>query len=173
MRSPAAHEWPLWRALRLCALADSPDAYASTLASEQQRSPDIWASRLAAALSSGRDRPLIVEADGDAGRTPIGMLWAKAEGEDELTVCLYQVWVAPEGRGRGAGARLVDSAIAWARQLNAKSVVLSVTSGDTPAFRLYRRAGFVPDGAATERRAGEPLMEQAMRLDLMTAAAQA
>jgi hypothetical protein len=46
IRTLAAHEWPKHHEARLRSLADSPDAFGSTLAAEQQRSADDWAARL-------------------------------------------------------------------------------------------------------------------------------
>ncbi|GAB3403439.1 GNAT family N-acetyltransferase [Massilia agilis] len=156
------HDWPAWRDMRLRSLADSPDAFGSTLAEEQPRPADVWAARLAAAAVSGRDRPLVAEVDGAA----VGLLWAKVDAADESVVNLFQVWVAPEGRGRGVGASLLREAIHWARSTGAGAVQLGVTQGDTPAQRLYARAGFRPVGAPEPLRPGSPLLSQAMRLAL-------
>jgi ribosomal protein S18 acetylase RimI-like enzyme len=81
------------------------------------------------------------------------------------TASLYQVWVAPEARGRGIGAALLDAAITWARAHRAHALHLSVTAGDGAAARLYRRTGFV-DVGAPEPRPGTALFEQAMVLAL-------
>jgi hypothetical protein len=41
IRAIGGKEWPLWRSLRLRALADSPDAYRATL-DEEFNQPDEW-----------------------------------------------------------------------------------------------------------------------------------
>lgn len=162
IRTLEAHDWPAWRAIRLRSLADSPDAFGSMLAEEQARPADAWAARLAAAAVSGRDRPLVAE----AGGSPVGLLWAKRDAADASVVNLFQVWVAPEWRGRGVGASLLHEAIRWARSTGALAVQLGVASGDTPAMRLYARAGFRPVGAPEPLRPGSVLLSQAMRLAL-------
>ena len=63
IRTFAQHEWAVYKDLRLRALADSPDAFGSTLAKEQNRSDAEWASRLAAGVNSW-DLPLVAEVDG-------------------------------------------------------------------------------------------------------------
>jgi ribosomal protein S18 acetylase RimI-like enzyme len=160
VRALEAQEWPKYRDLRLRSLADSPDAFCSTLAEEQMRASDVWAARLSAAAVSGRDYPLIVELAG----AEAGLLWAKVDGTDASIVNIFQVWVAPESRGRGAAAALVREAVRWARASNARVVQLSVTCGDTSARRLYVREGFEDVGSPVPRGAGSPLLEQNMRL---------
>jgi len=46
--------WPAYRALRLRALEDAPDAFGSTLADESVRPPEEWAARLARRPKNGR-----------------------------------------------------------------------------------------------------------------------
>jgi GNAT superfamily N-acetyltransferase len=161
IRTLAAGEWPLYRETRLRSLADAPDAFCSTLASETALDHAVWAARTFAAASSGRDLPLLAEVDGAAG----GLLWAKIYPEEPLIVNLFQVWVAPQCRGRGVAAALLGQAIAWARTKHAQRVQLSVTCGDTPAVRLYLRLGFEQAGAP-QMRANTALMEQQMHLVL-------
>lgn len=162
IRSLQAHEGLLYKNLRLRSLADAPDAYGSTLAEEQARPDDLWAARLAAAAVSDRDLPLVAERGGAAA----GLLWAKFDAADPAAVNLFQMWVAPEHRGRGIAAALVRAAAAWAAASGATAVHLGVTCGDTPATRLYARLGFEPMGAPEPLREHSPLLSQAMRLAL-------
>jgi GNAT superfamily N-acetyltransferase len=161
IRTLAAGEWPLYREVRLRSLADAPDAFCSKLAAEEALDPAVWAARTFAAAASRLDRPLIAEIDGGVA----GLLWAKIYPDKPAIVNIFQVWVAPESRGRGVAAALLDDAIAWARTENARAVLLSVTCGDTPAARLYERAGFKNDGLPTPRE-HTTQMEQSMRLAL-------
>ncbi len=56
---------------------------------------------------------------------------------------LWGMYVAPESRGRGLGAQLLDAVIAHARGMNAVAwIKLSVTTAAEDARRLYERAGF-------------------------------
>ena len=155
-------EWATYRELRLRSLADSPDAFYSTLESESARSPEDWAARLAAAAVSGKDCPLVAELDG----RPAGLVWAKVDGVNPALVHLYQMWVAPECRGRGVAQRLLDTALAWTRERGARFVELDVTLGNSAAARLYQRAGFRTVNAPVPMRAGSGLMLQPMRLVL-------
>lgn len=57
------------------------------------------------------------------------------------------MYVEPAARGTGAAWQLVDALIAQARQRGGlRLLTLTVTEGNEPAIRLYRRAGFVAFG---------------------------
>lgn len=155
-------EWAAYRDLRLRSLADSPDAFYSTLESESARTPEDWAARLAAAAVSGKDCPLVAELDGK----PAGLVWAKMDGINPALVHLFQMWVAPECRRRGVAQGLLDTALGWARERNARYVELDVTQGNSAAARLYERAGFRAVNAPVPMRPGSGLMLQPMRLVL-------
>ena len=167
IRTLKASEWARYRDVRLRSLAESPNAFGSTLAAEQGRSEQAWAERLSSAAVSGQDCPLIAEQD----CVVIGLLWAKVDACDDSSVHLFQMWVAPEYRGRGVGSMLLHEAVAWARRHNARSVQLGVTCGDTSALRLYTRAGFKIVGAPEPLRPGSELLAQSMQLLLHEAAA--
>lgn len=162
IRALVPHEGPLYRAIRLRSLADSPDAFATTLAEQEAHGPETWAARLSAAAISGKDCPLVAEWNGE----PAGLVWAKVDGADDAVVNIFQMWVSPESRGRGVAAALLGEAIAWARSKNARAVQLSVTCGNSSAVRLYERAGFENDGPPQPRGPASTLFEQAMRLTL-------
>jgi GNAT superfamily N-acetyltransferase len=164
VRTFAADEWPTYRALRLRALADAPDAFGSTLIHEAGRTDAEWSSRLASGVDSPSDLPLVAEVRGEA----IGLAWGRIESDPDVAT-LYQMWVAPEHRGEGVGRLLVEAVIAWARARDARYLTLAVTCGDTPARRLYERAGFQPIGEPGPLRPGSDLLSQPMALALRSA----
>lgn len=154
-----AAQWPTYRALRLACLAEAPDAFGATLA-EQQDWPDVlWQMRLQAGVDSPDALPLLATCDG----APAGITWGKVEADG---VHVYQVWVAPDYRGRGIALALLDAAIAWARTKAATTVHLSVALTAATATRLYLRAGFTPSGPPDLLRQGSPLLSQPMHLQL-------
>ena len=59
---------------------------------------------------------------------------------------LLSMWVAPEARRQGTGAKLIGAVIDWARNENLNRLVLDVAENNLPALALYARAGFVPNG---------------------------
>jgi len=164
IRSFVSHEWRTYKDLRLRALADSPDAFGRTFDEEKDRSDTEWLNRLASGVASPLDLPLVAEVD----REPIGLAWGRIESSNLDVANLYQMWVAPNYRGRGAGQMLLESVIAWARVAKVCYLALSVTCGDSPAMRLYVRAGFKPVGEPEPLRPGSELLAQPMRLALTT-----
>lgn len=136
------HEGSLLRAARLAALADAPLAFASTFDEESRRPDGAWELD-AAARSQGRTSATFLAEDGGT----LGLVGAYRDDEDQETVELVSMWVAPEARGRGVGALLVERVLEWARAGGATCVGLWVTRGNDPAIALYRAAGFVPTGA--------------------------
>jgi ribosomal protein S18 acetylase RimI-like enzyme len=158
-------EWPAYRALRLRSLADAPNAFGSSLALEESWAQELWMARLMAADVSGRDCPLVAESSGPDGAM-LGLLWAKCDADDAGIVNLFQIWVAPEARGRGAASALVDEAVRWARTIGARLVQLGVVVDNREAIRLYERKGFCNAGEPAPIRPGSALLEQTMQLAL-------
>jgi RimJ/RimL family protein N-acetyltransferase len=65
--------------------------------------------------------------------------------------------VAASHRRRGIGTRLLDAAVAWARESGVKKLELHVFPWNEAAIRLYERYGFVKEGYRRNhyRRGGE------------------
>jgi GNAT superfamily N-acetyltransferase len=171
IRRLTAREWPAYRALRLRSLADAPHAFGSSLQAEEAWAHELWMARLTAASASGRDCPLVAEAtesieSTDADDAMLGLVWAKCDAADAGIVNLFQMWVAPEARGRGAASALVDEAITWARSIGARLVQLGVVVDNQAAIQLYLRKGFCNVGEPEPIRPGSALLEQTMHLTL-------
>ena len=81
---------------------------------------------------------------------------------------LFSMYVDAAHRGTGLARQLVEAVIAGAREAGAVVLHLSVTVGNAPAQRFYRRLGFSVYGI--ERRSlkvdGRFLDEELMALDL-------
>lgn len=153
-------DWPLWRELRLAALAEAPAAFGSRLADWQGDGDreERWRGRLELAGSHN----LVVLLDG----TPVGMAsGVPAEGADG-EVELISMWVSPAARGRGVGDLLIERIAAWGASAGAHRLVLAVVPDNAAARALYRRNGFaetgelgdlMPDGVRRELIMARPL----------------
>lgn len=124
VRALRADEAPLFKELRLRALADSPDAFAQTLADARSQPDSYWANLTRSVSAPGDQIMFVAEATGRLG----GM------------------WVDPEARGRGAGRALLGAVVAWARAGGLGTLELWVTEGNSPAASLYRASGFRDTG---------------------------
>jgi ribosomal protein S18 acetylase RimI-like enzyme len=138
LRELGPDDWQAWRELRLRALAEAPYAFGSTLV-DWQGAGDAehrWRDRLASV-------PLNLLAQ--VADRPAGMVSATAP-DDDASVELISMWVAPEARGRGVGDALVGAVLRWAGEQGAGRVTLWVAEGNDAAVGLYRRHGFAASG---------------------------
>jgi ribosomal protein S18 acetylase RimI-like enzyme len=136
VRATTLDDWQAMREVRLQALRDAPDAFASTYAREIAFEPAEWHRR---ATRDGSFLAFLPD-----GELPDGELAGQAGGleEEPGVVELISMFVRPQARGHGVGEALVDAVAAWARTRNAASVHLWVTETNKPALRLYERCGF-------------------------------
>ena len=129
-------EGPRLRAIRLRALRDAPDAFASTLEEAAARTSENWTSQVLelptfVAVSDGQD---------------VGMVRYAQDGAGAETGWLISMWVAPHVRRQGVGGALVDAVAEWARSRGATRLLLDVADANAPAVSLYARKGFEPTG---------------------------
>jgi GNAT superfamily N-acetyltransferase len=154
VRRLSPDDWALCRDIRLAALRDTPDAFASSYDKEAAYSEAHWRAR------TMRGAVLVAWRGGRPVGTAAG--WAPPDGDAEL----FGMWVEAGTRGSGVGDALVDGVVEWAHAEGRDRLALWVTRGNVAANRLYTRHGFV-------RIAGVPVPpshpcrdEDYMRLDL-------
>ncbi|HEX2499064.1 MAG TPA: GNAT family N-acetyltransferase [Actinomycetes bacterium] len=159
IRELTAEDWPIWRELRLAALAEAPYAFGSRLADWQDAPEDRWRERLSIPDSYN----LVAELDGRS----VGMASGIPAEDDPDAVELISMWVRPAARGRQVGDRLVTAVVDRARDRGVHRVVLAVAAGNPGATALYHRNGFqdadepprpMPDGARCELMMVKPLI---------------
>ena len=148
-------DWRQLSGVRLAALAESPGAFGSTLAREQQYDDQDWRAwtREAATFLAF------------AGEQPIGMA-AGIEVDRPDERALIAMWGSPDHRGKGAASALVAAVRGWAHDEGAVRLTLWVTRTNEPAGRLYRRLGFVETGASKQLPSNPALVEDQLTLDL-------
>lgn len=79
----------------------------------------------------------------DRARTALGFALSR-KALDEAELC--SIAVAPDVRGRGGGAVLLDRHLTRLANRGVRRVVLEVDQGNTPARRLYESFGFAEVG---------------------------
>jgi len=154
IRPIRAHEGAAMRAIRLRALADSPEAFGQTLAQARALSDQEYCRR-ARTSALGEERTFIVAEAG--GGEWVGMIAGHDEGE---RVALLSMWVAPERRGTGLGKQLIGSLLHWAGVKPAREIYLFVGENNAPARALYASMGLKPTGRS------EPLPWNAAIIDI-------
>jgi len=152
LRAAVPQDWERLRDVRLAALRDAPDAFASTLEATRGQPQWRWEGW---ATGDGWGAELVTFVlEPVPGEPFTGMATGAIFGDDPSTVHLFAMWVAPSARGAGLGRALVEAVVAWAEARGAAHVVLRISEGNAAARRLYGSAGFVLD--ADDR---EPLRE--------------
>jgi GNAT superfamily N-acetyltransferase len=140
-------DWPIYRELRLRALREEPQAYASTLERELQLTDQQWRDRLGRAVTvlAMREEELVGTATG---------IW-QGDG-DMMIVAMY---VLPHARGRGLAVRLIDEIAEAAMAGGGRQLLLDLAEGNAAAERSYRGYGFVPTGRSTPMERDPSIME--------------
>jgi GNAT superfamily N-acetyltransferase len=97
--------------IQLRALADAPQAFATTYAEAAQRSAEDWSEHAAERAVGTRQVTYFAERDD----VPIGMVGAFV-GADPSVADLVALWVAPDGRRRGVRALRIGRVRGGARR---------------------------------------------------------
>jgi RimJ/RimL family protein N-acetyltransferase len=133
----------VYREVRLRALQDSPDAFASTYATESVRPQSAWAERVAR-CATGSEFAMFLAFDDDDGSC-VGLAGI-ADDEYGADRQLVSMWVDPRVRGSGAASGLVGAIVDWCRESGVRTLSLWVTRGNDRAQRFYEKLGFTATG---------------------------
>jgi ribosomal protein S18 acetylase RimI-like enzyme len=154
-----AGDWEALRQLRLRALADAPDAFASTLEEEVAFPDEVWRRR----AEGGPESANFIAREGGVD---VGLAAVFAEPDVPGRMHLVSMWVDPRYRRRGVARALVDQAVRWAAERRAREVILWVADQNTAARRLYERLGFRPTGERQPLPSNPARTESLLRLPL-------
>jgi GNAT superfamily N-acetyltransferase len=133
-----AEDWAQVREIRLQALADSPQAFASRFSDERDRPESLWRDR----LSLPNAATYLALNDGEA----VGLVTVFLDPEDHARAHLVSMWVMPSWRRRGVGTTLTQAVFDWAKRTGAQTLDLWVTETNSPARGMYERSGFTESG---------------------------
>jgi ribosomal protein S18 acetylase RimI-like enzyme len=142
LRRLGPDNWQDFREIRLRSLADSPDAFGSTLEREQGFTEEDWRRRLSGPVCAVYD-PGPVAVAGVFDNDGVLYVWA--------------MWTDPAHRGRGHARALLDALIP-----DGTAAQLDVNVSNDGARAAYERYGFVGTGRLEPLRPGS---EQ--RIELM------
>jgi len=115
----------------------------------------------AADRDPAREAAWIAEVDGERAGC-VFCVAADEPGVAKLRILL----VTPTARGQGAGSRLVDTCLAFARDAGYRAVTLWTNDVLTSARRIYQAAGFTLVDEKPHHSFGHDLVGQTWTLDL-------
>ena len=133
-----------FKAIRLRALADTPDAFGQTLAAAEAVAWELWVHRVTRG-AAGEESLSLVAVDAISGNW-LGITGSYFEDDQPLIANIVSVWVAPEARRRGIGRKLQAAAREWAISRGAREQRLWVTNTNDAARELYLAEGFTLTG---------------------------
>jgi ribosomal protein S18 acetylase RimI-like enzyme len=137
IRAVSEDDWQVLRSVRLQALADAPDAFATTLEEATAFPDDRWRER-----ARGTDTSRMFLAFVDDRVMGIAGLFDEEDGSAQL----ISVWVLPEQRGKGVARALTTAVMRFAAAAGVQRMTVWFTDGNTQARRLYERLGFRATG---------------------------
>jgi ribosomal protein S18 acetylase RimI-like enzyme len=139
VRALDGDDWNTYRRLRLAALQDAPDAFASSYEEEGSYDEAFWRLRM------GRSARLVAEVDDES----VAIVSVGQASEHDVAE-LFGMWVQPEYRGKGVAWQLTQAAGEHARNAGQRALKLWVATDNGRAVAFFSSAGFRP---ADERRA--------------------
>lgn len=146
-----------FRALRLAGLKAHPDGFGSSWEEESEQPLSWFGDTLRNCFVTGCEQGSALV--GIAGFVRSERLKTKHRGT------LWGMYVAPEARGQGVGAALVQQIIGHAKN-RVEELNLTVAAQNSSAIKLYKRMGFVRIGLDPRalKIAGAYVDEVSMRL---------
>jgi RimJ/RimL family protein N-acetyltransferase len=125
-----------YRALRIRALWEFPEAFTSSYEEDEKKPDEVWEVRLAG------EHTMFWGAY-EAG-TLCGMVGLERErrAKNRHKGTVVGMYVSQEYFGTGMGRALIDALLAEARRAGLELLVLTVTEGNAVATKFYEAAGF-------------------------------
>jgi len=135
-----------YKVLRDDMLSAHPEAFTSDADTERARTPQSYLPRLGSGLANDGQFVLGAWKNG----TLVGAIGSDRDTRLKVrhVAHLIGMMLRPELRGSGIAARLLERCIGLLRATDGiEMLTLTVTTGNTPAIRLYERAGFTTCGS--------------------------
>ncbi|GAA4412636.1 GNAT family N-acetyltransferase [Fodinibacter luteus] len=135
VRPLRADDWERYRAVRLTALQESPDAFVASYEEESAEPEEFWRHRME------RSTRLLAERDGRA----LGIASVGSANEDQPEAAqLFGLWVHPEARGTGVATALVRAGARSAAAAGKRQLLYWVGTDNGRAVAFASGFGFRP-----------------------------
>ena len=138
---PSEVSWQDYRNLRLRALKDEPQAFASSYEKEKEALDEEWQNQLKSDKNGNGDWVVLA----GNGEQLVGMVgaWQSDEDKKNNIANIFGVFVVNEARGKGISKLLMSSLLDLLTNTTPlKKVILGVNTDQTVAVNLYKRIGF-------------------------------
>lgn len=134
VRALGEEQWQEYRAIRLDALAESPEAFTADHDDEAGYDEGFWRARMR------RSRRILAETDG----VPVGVVSVGDVEADKNLAELFGLWVRPDCRGTGVAWRLVQAGADQARADERTHLNYWVSTDNGRAVAFASSFGFRP-----------------------------
>ena len=135
---PSPDRWPEYKAMRLQALKEEPQAFAVPYKEELDAPDQKWIDRLKPS-NDPADIRLVVESQNQM----IGMVSSFRHKEKVDTAVIVNVYISNKYRGKGLGKKMIQELVGRLREVeNVKKIELSVNVKQSAAIHTYESLGF-------------------------------
>jgi RimJ/RimL family protein N-acetyltransferase len=137
IRPATVEDAPALRLLRLEALQNKPEAFASDFEKESKETVGDWEGRLANQLEN-----VIFVAVADSAL--VGMTGIGRDHHTKMSHggWIWGVYVQPAWRGRRISDQMIEACMRWAKKESLKNIKLGVATTNITAINSYLRSGF-------------------------------
>lgn len=148
LRPARPDEWREAKRLRLEMLADTPIAFARSLAESEAMTDAQWQQGQLRAGQDDNHHVVVTDADGRWLAQAIGKDFGPVTDPPWTSPGIVAVYVSPELRGQGVLGAMVDEIAAWLRSRGHDEMTLMVHEDNHRAIRAYEKLGFALDGTS-------------------------
>lgn len=133
-------ELALFRALRLQALEEAPEAFDQTYAVEKTKPTEYWQELLEALTPPSKNIMLIAQKE----QEDVGVVYGFNKGSGKGS--FGGMWVAKKHRNQGVASQLVEAVLQWAKGSEINTMNIWNVEGNQAAQKLYEKYGFQATG---------------------------
>jgi ribosomal protein S18 acetylase RimI-like enzyme len=151
LRELRADEGLAYREIRLRALREAPDAFASTL-EEESAQPELFWQELIAQTAEAMEAALLAVDRGDGSLG--GTTFVRLNPDPPHDGYVGGMWLDRDLRGQGWGDALLVTAERFSQRLGSKNLELWVGASNPPALRFYERNGYQLTGVEEAQSSG-------------------
>lgn len=126
----SVNDWQKFKAARIRAIKDSPQAFGDTLEKAMSRSDTYWIELVE------KSEVFVISSEGHYIATVI------LKQDDDGVWSIKSLWTDPEYRNRGLATTLLTVVLQTAKESGIEVIELGINANQTTAIKLYESLGF-------------------------------